>query len=101
MSDIVIRTATTPDAQSIVHIHIQSWQEAYQAVIEQEYLVNLPTTFDNRLQKRQEMLLKKSASIHLVAEYEGEITGFCDAAALKPKVKFILFTCYKSTITLA
>jgi len=49
MSDIVIRTATTPDAQSIVHIHIQSWQEAYQAVIEQEYLVNLPTTFDNRL----------------------------------------------------
>jgi len=77
--NIIIREATDLDAENITRMHIQSWQETYQNIVDQAYLDGLPNAFEERLKFRQEALSKKDLAIHLVAEKEGRIIGFCDA----------------------
>jgi ribosomal protein S18 acetylase RimI-like enzyme len=76
---IIIREANYEDAENITKMHIQSWQETYKNIVDQAYLDKLPDTFETRLKFRQEILAKKDNNIHLVAESEGKIIGFCDA----------------------
>jgi ribosomal protein S18 acetylase RimI-like enzyme len=81
--NIVIREATLKDAQSITQVNIQAWQESYQGIVDQEYLDNLPAIFAKKLALRQQGLSTTERTIHLVAQLEASIVGFCDAGVAK------------------
>lgn len=75
---VFIRSASFDDAESIAYVHVKAWQESYKGIIEQNYLDNI--SFDERLKLRKNILEASVAdSIHLVAIYEGQVVGFCDA----------------------
>ncbi|MBP6985190.1 MAG: GNAT family N-acetyltransferase [Alphaproteobacteria bacterium] len=81
---IEIRPATLADAEAIVRVHVTAWQESYQGIIEQNYLDNL--SYEDRLGFRKQILMDQAASsIHLVALYENQIVGFCDAGPSSTK----------------
>ncbi len=81
--NLIIREATELDAENITKMHIQSWQETYKNIVDQEYLDNLPDTFETRLKFRQEILSRKDRAILLIAEKDGKIIGFCDAGIIR------------------
>ncbi len=49
----------------MAQIHLKGWQKDYQGLISQDYLNSL--TFENRLQRRREILVAENTAIHLVA----------------------------------
>jgi ribosomal protein S18 acetylase RimI-like enzyme len=81
--NLIIREATELDAENITVMHIKSWQETYKDIIDQVYLDDLPNKFEERLKFRQDILSKKDQAIHLVAEKDGKIIGFCDASFIR------------------
>ena len=87
LTDITIRMATPLDAEEILKVHINCWQETYKRVIDQDYLDNLKNSFKKRLEKRNELLAYQNDNICLVAEHKGNIIGFCDAAPYPTPLK--------------
>lgn len=45
----IIRVASSGDEYQLAQVHIQSWQEAYQGLIPQEYLDQLPSEMEDRV----------------------------------------------------
>lgn len=71
-----IRTAKLEDARAIAEVHVKSWQEAYQGILDQRFLDNLK--IENREQLWLENLSSKSETepVFVAVTQEGGIIGF-------------------------
>ena len=67
MENITIRKATFEDAAEIANVHINSWREAYQGLLSQDYLNDRPLFFKDRYELWKKVTLNK-AQVTLVAE---------------------------------
>ena len=67
---IIIRTATTNEAEEIAKIKIEGWQTAYRGIIDDKFLDNMD--INEELEKR-----KNNIEDIIVAELNNEIVGFC------------------------
>jgi uncharacterized cupin superfamily protein/predicted acetyltransferase/predicted N-acetyltransferase YhbS len=72
---INIRRARHGDEPSIAQVHIESWQQAYQGIVPQKYLDELPLSFDERVESWQRILNNENRWA-FVAERENQILGF-------------------------
>lgn len=75
MNTVLIREATVSDAEGIAQIHVTSWQSAYRGQIPDTYLDSLSVEKRTALWK-QILGEKQSTGRVLVAEEEGQLTGF-------------------------
>ncbi len=57
-SRVVVRRATQADAETIVDVHIRSWQWAYRGIVADAYLTafGLPNVRHRRLEQRRQAL---------------------------------------------
>jgi predicted acetyltransferase len=85
LENITIRAACLEDAESIVNMHIISWQETYQTIIEQDYLDQLPESYNARLEFRKKQLSTANKAVFFVVELAGKIIGFCEAGPSREK----------------
>ncbi len=70
---MLIRPATTIDAEAIAQVHVASWQHAYRDILTPEFLASLSVS------RRQTMWTESIATdlTHvLVAEVNGQVVGF-------------------------
>ena len=73
---VQIRDARAEDAGGIAHVHVDSWRDAYAALLPAEYLARLD--YGKRAMEWARILARSRAIQNtLVAEAEGEIVGFC------------------------
>ena len=70
---IIIKTATTNEAEEIAKIKIEGWQTAYRGIIDDKFLDNMD--INEELEKRKNNI-ENGADI-IVAELNNEIVGFC------------------------
>lgn len=70
---MTIRPARPADAQAIAHIHIATWQRAYQHILPAAYLAAL--SMEER-QAMWEQALKNGPTHTLVIEEQGQVAGF-------------------------
>ena len=70
---IIIKTATTNEAEEIAKIKIEGWQTAYRCIIDDKFLDNMD--INEELEKRKNNI-ENGADI-IVAELNNEIVGFC------------------------
>lgn len=76
MENIHIRPANVNDAESIAMIHVETWQFTYRGQLPDDYLNSL--SVKNRAAQWREGLAKPHLdNWTLVAETNGQITGFC------------------------
>lgn len=75
-SPFLIRHATPDDAAAIAAVHVKTWQESYQGIIDQNVLDGL--SIEQRLPFRLK-ILQDTPEGHFVACFEDKIIGFCDA----------------------
>lgn len=68
-----IREAVFSECLAIAKVHVKSWQETYQEIIDQQYLDEL--SVENREKMWEYYLTHESAKV-FVAEVEGKIVGF-------------------------
>jgi acyl dehydratase/GNAT superfamily N-acetyltransferase len=81
--EIAIRDAGRADAAAIAGVHVRSWQAAYRGMIADEILDGL--SIEARASRWRERLAPGGASLFtLVAESDGVVRGFCNAARLDP-----------------
>lgn len=72
---ISIRRACAGDEAGLAKVHIQAWQEAYQGLIPQSYLDNLPSEFIERA-AMWESIIQNPKRWAWVAESDQSIVGF-------------------------
>ena len=72
---LFIRPATQGDEHQIARVHILSWQEAYQGLIPQHYLDELPSEMEGRV-KMWKSILSNPKRWTWVAESHQGIVGF-------------------------
>jgi GNAT superfamily N-acetyltransferase len=73
---LVIREAVLGDADAIARVSAASWRSSYRGILSEEVLAAIDV--DKRAEKRRE-ILHRGVGLHLVAEHDGELVGFCDA----------------------
>jgi len=73
---LLIRQATLDDAASIAAVSVQSWQESYQGILDQDILNSL--SVEQRLAKRLQFFSEKSSKGQFVACFGNTVVGFCD-----------------------
>lgn len=76
----LIRQATLDDAASIAAVSVQSWQESYQGILDQDTLNSL--SVEQRL-KGQLKFFSEASKGQFVACLGKTIVGFCDAGPLR------------------
>ena len=74
-SNIKIRTAQTGDEEQLARVHIQSWQESYAGLLPQDYLDQLPSELNGRIDNWKSTLEIPNRFVW-VAEGERGIVGF-------------------------
>ena len=74
-SPVTLRKAVLADSESIACVHIKSWQEAYHAILPQNYLDQLPNELNERIETWNK-ILTNSQRWTLVAENKKGIVGF-------------------------
>ena len=70
---LIIRNATSIDAEAIARVHVRSWQQSYRDILPQEYLNNLS------IERRTAAWIESFATTLqqvVVAEINGQIVGF-------------------------
>ncbi len=75
MDHIKIRPASPGDEIKIAQVHIQSWQESYKGLVQQDYLDQLPAKLEDRI-RMWTNALKNPQRWAWVAENERGIVGF-------------------------
>lgn len=76
---VSIRTAESPDAAAIAHVHVQSWRTTYADILPAEYLASLNE--GERTALWQDWLLRDICS-H-VAEIDGVVVGFVSGGPVR------------------
>jgi L-amino acid N-acyltransferase YncA len=81
-----IRKACPEDARGIARVHVQSWRETYQGIVDHVYLDSLDVI--HRTRRWKEMLKKpKEQSWTFVAEdSDGKIVGFTSGGAARERM---------------
>jgi ribosomal protein S18 acetylase RimI-like enzyme len=74
MEDIIIRKVKLQDIPAVVDISISGWQNAYQGIIDDNYLKSLDA---ERAKKIAKMEKSYDSSGFIVAEIDNQIVGFC------------------------
>jgi len=83
---MIIREATTADAESLAHVHVQCWRETYGDILPAAYLIDM--SWQQRTEKWRKGLLEAKAPWKLyVAEEGGAIKGFA-ASGVSEKSDF-------------
>lgn len=78
LEDVVVRPATTQDADPISRVHVESWRQAYAKEVPQEYLDGLNA--DGWAARWRERLEARHGTV-LVAEDGGRVVGFVSVGA--------------------
>lgn len=76
-SEVVVRSAVAPDAQSIAAIHHDGWTRTYRGLLPAAYLDTL--SYDACLTRWTSALTEGSAVDVLVADLDGRVVGFVAA----------------------
>lgn len=72
---MIIRKATFDDAAEIANVHINSWREAYQSLLPQDFLDDRPLYFKNRYELWKKVT--KNSQLTFVAETtDNGVVGF-------------------------
>jgi ribosomal protein S18 acetylase RimI-like enzyme len=80
---LLVRRARVDDAPEIANVHLNSWREAYQGLLPQDFLDSLPLTFKRRMVGWRSALEKPEPGMHVfVVEHvtNNVIVGFCSTA---------------------
>lgn len=72
MEEIIIRNIEEKDIESVVDIQIAGWRNAYQGIIDQEFLNSM-----NREERIQRRKSNYKDSPFVIAEINNEVVGFC------------------------
>lgn len=81
MGQIKIRKARLADAAEIANVHINSWREAYEGLIDQSFLDDRPLHFKNRYELWKKVTVNESQTT-LVAESDTHgIVGFINGTS--------------------
>jgi ribosomal protein S18 acetylase RimI-like enzyme len=72
---LTIRDATRVDARAIAEIHVAAWRAAYRGLMPDDYLASL--SVEQRTAMWQAIMGKPGPAKLALAEFDGEITGFC------------------------
>ena len=72
MEEIIIRNINENDIEQVVDIQIAGWKNAYQGIIDQDFLNSMNR--EDRIKRRKE---NYKNSPFVVAEINNEIVGFC------------------------
>lgn len=75
IADTTIRKATPDDAAEIANVHLNSWREAYQNLLPQDFLDQLPLTFKRRMNMWKQTAIENKKPI-FVAEAKNGVVGF-------------------------
>lgn len=75
ISQTIVRRASLGDEAGIALVHVKSWQEAYNGLISQDFLDQLPSTLEKRTNMWKSALTNPERWI-FVAENSGSIKGF-------------------------
>ncbi len=75
MSKFTIRPALSEDASAIAKVHIQAWQETYAGLIPQNYLDQLPSKYESRMNNWKNIIATTDRYVW-VAENANGIVGF-------------------------
>ena len=75
MENIKIRNATTNDIEQVAKLHIDSWNETYKEIIDQDYLDNMKNNLEKRIER-----MKKDFNLRtmIVVTLNDEIVGFSE-----------------------
>lgn len=77
-SGVLVRLAIQADAETMVDVHIHSWQWAYKGIVADAYLsaFGLPNVRQRRLERRrQELATPPPGRREWVAEWNGRVVG--------------------------
>jgi ribosomal protein S18 acetylase RimI-like enzyme len=69
----MVRAATPEDAAAIARIHVKSWQQAYAGILDRDFLGGLDL---GTRTEWWESLLERGEGTTLVAESNGQVSGF-------------------------
>jgi len=87
-NNLLVRRATQADAETIVDVHIRSWQWAYRGIIADTYLgsLGLPDVRRRRLeQRRQALEAPPHGQREWVAEWPGRVVGIAGTGPSRDK----------------
>ena len=80
MDSLLIRPAVLEDAEAIAKVHVESWQTAYQGIIDEDFLAALSrkdNSFERRVARwRADLTASAAQSGVYLAETAGEVVGF-------------------------
>ncbi len=75
MENIIIRQATREDIEEVAQLHIDSWYETYKGIISQNYLKNMKSNLNKRIERMKNEFQLRTM---IVAILNGEIVGFSE-----------------------
>ena len=77
---MLVRRAVSADAAAIAEVHVRTWQSAYTAFFDPEYLKAMDRLLDEAALERRRATLEGTEQTTFVAEEEGIILGFATIA---------------------
>lgn len=74
MKNLIIRNVQLKDIPDVVDISITGWQEAYQGIIDEAYLIALDSERQQKIAKMERNYMNGG---FIVAELDNKVVGFC------------------------
>jgi GNAT superfamily N-acetyltransferase len=90
-ADLTIRAATPADAESLTHLHLDVWDDAYTGLIDQAILRARRTNIAERVERWRGNLASGNT---LLAESGGDLIGFASAGAGRDQPGLELYALY-------